>query len=311
MSGGVLAVVVTYHPQGAGLQPLLRALAPQVDGLLVVDNTPGSPDHIEYLLAPLRAVMPHLRLQRSGTNLGIAAAQNIGIRVALDEGFEHVLLSDQDSLPDADMVAALRDCCVQLQAQGVRVACVCPEYFDETTGQVFRFQVEETGHLLYRSVASNPALPAQEIITTISSGTLVSRAALQQVGGMREDFFIDHVDTEWCHRARALGFHNYATARARLVHRLGEAPFRVWYFGWRQHSEYSPARLYYRFRNFVLLCRLPHVPLRWSLRAGWYWLGNAYAHCLFARHRPANARAIALGLWDGLRGRSGAIRRAI
>lgn len=311
MSSRVLAVVVTYHPQAASLQPLLQMLAPQVDHVLVVDNTPGSADGIEFILAPLRAGMPNLRLHRSGSNLGIAAAQNIGIRMALDEEFDYVLFSDQDSQPGAGMVAALRDCCARLQAQGTRVACVCPEYFDATTGQVFRFQVQVPRRLFYRSVRSDPALPAQEIITSISSGTLVPRSALEQVGGMREEFFIDHVDTEWCHRARALGLHNYATASARLVHRLGDSSFRAWYFGWRSHNGYSPLRLYYRFRNFVLLCRLPHVPLRWSLRASWYWLGNAYAQCLFARHRFTSARAIALGLWDGLLGRSGPIRRSI
>lgn len=311
MSGGVFALVVTYHPQASELQSLLQLLAPQVDHVLVVDNTPGTVDGIERLLTPLRGIMPHLRLQRTGRNLGIAAAQNIGIRMALDEGFDYVFFSDQDSLPDAGMVASLRDCCTQLQEQGARVACVCPEYFDETTSQMFRLQVQVPGRLFYRSMRGDPEVLAQEIITTISSGTLVPRAALEQVGGMREDFFIDHVDTEWCLRARALGLHNYATARARLVHRLGDSPFRAWYLGWRSHNGYSPVRLYYRFRNFVLLCRLPHVPLRWSLRAGWYWLGNAYAQCLFARHRAASARAIALGLWDGLRGRSGPIRRAI
>jgi rhamnosyltransferase len=128
---------------------------------------------------------------------------------------------------------------------------------------------------------------------------------------MREDFFIDHVDTEWCHRARALGFRNFGTARTRLAHHLGDALFRVWYFGWQRHSEYSPVRLYYRFRNFILLCRLPHVPLRWAMRASWYWLGNAYAHCLFAERRWANLRAVARGLWDGMRGRSGPLRRPL
>lgn len=224
---------------------------------------------------------------------------------AVDEGFSHVLLSDQDSVPAADMVARLLDACASLQREGVAVGCVCPRYFDETTGQSFRFQVQRPRELFYRSVAADPALPWQEIVTTISSGTLVPVATLQAVGGMREDFFIDHVDTEWCLRARDRGYRNFGVARARLAHRLGDASFPVWYFGWQAYSTYSPVRLYYRFRNFVLLSRLPHVPLRWWLRAAWYWLGNLYAHCLFAPGRLANAKAIARGIVDGIRGRRG------
>ena len=105
MSGEVLAVVVTYHPQAGALQTLLEALATQVDGLLVIDNTPGSAEHVERMLGPLRVGMPHLRLRRNGANLGIAAAQNIGIRKALEEGFDYVLFSDQDSLPDCVIAA--------------------------------------------------------------------------------------------------------------------------------------------------------------------------------------------------------------
>jgi rhamnosyltransferase len=304
----VLAVVVTFRPQADELLPLLQALSPQVEAVLVVDNTPGDDEGIESLLAPLRPMLPNLELRRTGENLGIAAAHNIGISAALAGGYDYILLSDQDSLPSAGMVGALVDCCDGLQARGVRVGCVCPEYFDGVTGQVFRFQVQCPDKFFYRSVAIDPAQPWIEIITTISSGTLIPRGALEAVGPMREDFFIDHVDTEWCHRARALGFRNFGTARARLTHHLGEASFRVWYFGWKKHSEYSPLRLYYRFRNFALLCRLPHVPLRWSIRAGWYWLGNAYAHCLFAQHRLANLRGIVSGLRDGLLGRTGPAR---
>jgi len=93
-----------------------------------------------------------------------------------------------------------------------------------------------------------------------------------------------------------------------LTHRLGETAFRVWYLRWRQLSEYSTTRLYYRFRNFALMAKLPHVPRRWLLRASLFWLGNMYAHTLFAEHRWANTKAIARGLWDGFRGVSGPLR---
>lgn len=310
MSGGVLAVVVAYHPQREALEPLLLALAPQVQALLVVDNTPDRGEAMDQILSPLRERLPNLRLHRMNGNLGIAAAQNVGIRMALEQEFDGVLLSDQDSLPMDDMVAALKNCLQKLEAEGVHVGCVCPEYFDETTRQVFRFQVQKPGQLFYSSAPSDPSLPWQEILTGISSGTLIPRRALLEVGAMREDLFIDHVDIEWCLRARVTGFRNFATSRARLVHRMGDALFQVWCFGWRSHSEYSPLRLYYQFRNFLLLCRLRHVTWRWWIRAGGYWLYDIYAQCLFAPGRLAKARAVVLGLWDGALGRSGRSARS-
>jgi rhamnosyltransferase len=203
------------------------------------------------------------------------------------------------------MVDGLKKCYSTLREKGVNVGAVFPEYYDLTTGQSFNFQAYTPGNFFYKSVPGSQAIPWLEIITAISSGSLIPCNVLKTVGAMREDFFIDDVDTEWCHRARSCGFKLFGTSRARLTHRLGDESFRVWYFGWRAHNKYSGLRLYYRFRNFVLMCCLPHVPLRWSIRAGWYWLGNLYAYCFFAPDRWANAKAIAMGLWDGLRGRSG------
>ncbi len=301
----ILGIIVTYFPTSEGLLPLLQSLDSQVTALLIIDNTSREDDRITQMLGQFGSGGGDLRVLRVGKNIGIGAAQNIGLEVALAEQFDCALLCDQDSIPAAGMVAALCDCRDRLRAQGISVGCVCPEYFDQTTRQAFPFQIKQGGRVFYSTVSGESARPWIEIITTISSGTLIPCNALQQVGLMREEFFIDHVDTEWCHRARARGFRLFGTALTRLEHRLGDAPFSVWYFGWHKHSEYSPTRLYYRFRNFVLLCQLPHVPLRWTIRASWYWAGNLYAHTLFSRSKLANAKAIVHGLWDGILGKSG------
>lgn len=306
---GVIAVVVTFHPEQGCLDSLLLALSAQVDEVIVVDNTPGGADWA----AELRTItaIPNVRVNVLGENRGIAAAQNFGIKIAFSGGFDYVLFSDQDSMPQDGMVEKLVSLACERKAAGVKVGSVSPTYFDRTTQQFFRFQIHPPGSLFYRSVPATDAQPWLEVVTTISSGCLVPCETLNVAGGMREDFFIDDVDTEWCHRARSLGFHHFGTSEARLTHQLGESPFRVWYFGWREHSKYPPARLYYRFRNFVKMARLPHVPFRWSLRACWYWVENAYAYCLFAGHPFRNARAIVLGVWDGLLGRGGALCRRL
>lgn len=305
----ILAGVVTFHPPFGRLRLLIERLLRQVDEVLIVDNTPGGADWSGAGREVRNLVGKGLRVL--GHNTGIAAAQNLAIEHAVNERFDYLLFSDQDSVPEEDMVAGLLGVAMDLAGSGVRVGSVCPAYFDETSGQLFRFQVLPLGKLFYRSVAAAEADPWIEVVTSISSGSLVPCQVLRQVGGMREDFFIDDVDTEWCHRARAQGFRHFGTVRARLSHSLGDAPIRVWYFGWRVHSQYSPVRLYYRFRNYIRMIRLPHVPWNWSLRAGWYWLGNVYVHCVFAKDRLRNGRAIALGVWHGLRGRGGAADRVL
>jgi rhamnosyltransferase len=288
---------------------LLAALSKQVGHVLVVDNTPLNDECVSNLLEEWP---PHARpaeLRRLGDNVGIAAALNVGIEAAIERGFEYVLLSDQDSVPAPDMVRELLRVAKERESTGASVGCVGPTYVDEVTRHTFGFQVQEPGRLFYSVRDGNEADPWVEVITGITSGSLIPCKVFAKVGGMREDYFIDYVDTEWCHRARHAGYRLYGTSLARMAHHLGDDTFPVWYLRWRSFSSYSPLRLYYRFRNFVLLMKCGYVPWRWKVRASWYWFGNLYAYALFSPRRIENLRYIARGLADGIRGRGGRIDR--
>lgn len=94
---------------------------PQVLAVVIVDN--GSLCDLAAWNSQrgLRAV----ELRLLGENRGIAAAQNVGIRWALDRddvGF--VLLMDQDSIPAPDMVAQLQAGYQELAANNRQVAAV-------------------------------------------------------------------------------------------------------------------------------------------------------------------------------------------
>ncbi|MDE1892980.1 MAG: glycosyltransferase family 2 protein [Xanthomonadaceae bacterium] len=301
----ILVSVVAYLPDREMLRSLVNAYAKQGAAVLVVDNSPAEDDRAWSYLEDLCATDSSIRLVRCGKNLGIAAALNLGIEATLREGFDHVLLSDQDSEPEPGMLSCLQEIHAKLSARDIRVGCVAPAYFDVTTGQTFSFQSHVPGRFFYRNVSSERASPWIEILTSITSGTLISRCALLEVGPMCEHLFIDHVDTEWCHRARKVGFKLYGTSLVHLTHHLGDNLLRVWLFGWRNCNEYSSTRLYYRLRNFVLLCKLPYISTRWKFRASFYWMLSVYGHLLFSSSRRENFWMIMRGLRDGLQGRTG------
>ncbi|MCP5479027.1 MAG: glycosyltransferase family 2 protein [Rhodanobacteraceae bacterium] len=304
-AGRVLAVVVTYNAVESTLEALLRSLLGQVETVFVVDNTPPGTSVAEHVVERIAAEHSRLVFRRMHENVGIAAALNVGIRYAIDDSFDAVLLSDQDSLPAGDMVPTLLGVLGELSRSGLRAGAVSPLYLDQVTGQAFGFQVQRPGKLFYSIAGEAEGSPWIEVLSGISSGTLVPVDVFQDVGLMREDYFIDYVDTEWFHRVRYHGFKIFGTSQTALTHQLGDSCFQVWYFGWRPFNGYSPQRLYYRFRNFVALLKEPHTSLRWKLRATWYWLGNAYAYLIFSPRRWHNFRYISSGLWDGLRGHMG------
>jgi rhamnosyltransferase len=302
----VAAVIVTYFPQPEVLGKLLEVLAPQVCSVFLIDNTPESDGRVAELLASLDD--PRIHLHRLGWNQGIASALNVGIRLAIDSEATHILLSDHDSLPSDNMIEGLLRTCQDLANQGIEVGAVSPSFTDQHTGIAFPFQAEVEGKFFYGHLRPDASRPVVEAITLITSGMLVPAGVFPRVGLMREDLFIDHVDIEWCHRARASGYRLYGTSNATMFHRLGDSALRVWYFGWRQESEYSPLRIYYRFRNFMVLCRCADIPWRWKLRNAWYWTGFLYSHVVFGSQRFSSLRMALRGVLDGLRGHLGPYR---
>jgi rhamnosyltransferase len=301
----VMAITVTYHPLAEVFAPLLEKLIAQTSRVIVVDNTPGEPDTLLQTLIADSSNPNCCLIMRMGENVGIARAINVGVECARGLGADFVLLSDQDSLPADDMVENLYRAYLELTNQGLLVGAVGPTFTDLHTGLTYPFQVKLPGHFFYGHKAAAADAPHVEALTLITSGTLIPVSVLQEVGLMREDFFIDQVDIEWCHRARWKGFHLFGTGWAAMSQRMGEAQLRVWYLRWRNESAYSPLRIYYRLRNFVALWKLDFIDWRWKVRSSWYYLGIVFTHVFFGRQRLETLRMAAKGIWHGLLSRMG------
>ena len=102
--GAVTAVVTTYEPDLQTLEAQFVRLAGQIDALLVIDN--GSANAAK--VAQLVSQFSFAQFCGVGENRGLGWAHNEGLRRALAEGADAVLLLDQDSLPSENMVVALR-----------------------------------------------------------------------------------------------------------------------------------------------------------------------------------------------------------
>lgn len=302
----VFAVVVTYLAQVEALTCLLTRLVPQVERVLVVDNSPEDDITVPSLCGELG--IPTIELTRLGSNRGIAKALNVGIEAARSAGATHVLLSDQDSEPACDMVEGLLRAEADLRRHIARIGAIGSSFTSVNSGKLFPFHVRVKGRPLYGRRSASVEEPHVEAITLITSGTLVPMAVFDEVGLMREDFFIDCVDTEWCYRARARGFLLYGTAWATMVHRMGDATLQFWFFGWIKGNVHSPLRIYYQIRNLVRLQFNGYRGVRWRLRIIWSFTAIIYCHVFYGSARRASLRMALRGLCDGLRGRMGEFR---
>jgi rhamnosyltransferase len=288
---GVVAVVVTYQPQLDTLGDMLDALAPQVDAVVIVDNSADAA--VATWLEGHSGSRQEAILLRE--NLGVAAAQNVGIARARERRAKYVVLFDQDSLPAPDMVHHLIEAVQAKQSTGCRVAAAGPRYIDDRQGNPPPFIRIQRLKIL-RQACDKPT-SIVDVDYLISSGCLIPMFTLDAVGLMREDLFIDYVDIEWGLRAENHGFQSYGVCSARMQHSLGDPPIK--FFG-KNIPLHSPLRHYYHFRNAVLLYKEPWVPLNWKLVDGWRLFLKYVFYSLFAKPCRSHFRMMTLGVWHGL-----------
>jgi len=273
--GKLAALITAYHPDDRLLGTVDAALE-FVDEVVVVDNTPGGAD----LLSPLKDRSGVLVLGAS-ENLGLAAALNRGLR-EVSPGIEAVLFLDQDTVLPAELVPRLA---AHLADPSVAVAA--PTAWDAVNNAPYRAFGE-----LGQEVAD------KEIV--ITSGMLVRRSVLAEIGEFREDFFVDYVDLDFCLRVGASGGRLVEDKRLKMPHSIGER---------REHRflgakvlvvHHAAWRQYWMARNGTILIQehLRRNP-KWAVTNTLFLARWFVVTSLFAEQRGAKSVALLRGFRDG------------
>lgn len=256
----VCAIVVTWQPDMDTLLTLLDQLAAQACDVFVIDNGSVNADS-------LAAAIPgrdYVTLLRWRDNRGLAAAMNAGLQLAQNNDYRFVFLFDQDSAVTDGFCAGMLNAWQRAETVSARpVAAMGPRLQDPVSGRRTPFRLFRLLRRSDHQLRAMPDLFRADFL--ISSGCLFSQAALASVGLMKENYFIDNIDLEWCFRARAKGFALFGTDAATLLHAIGEPSSNLLVrAGWM--VQHSPLRSYYSTRNRLHLYRQDYAPLNWKLR---------------------------------------------
>jgi GT2 family glycosyltransferase len=173
--------------------------------VLVVDN--GSRDDS---IARIRGRFPAQRILELPENLGYAGGNNAGMRVALEEGAEGVLLLNNDARVAPDFIVSL------LWGFDIdpRVAAVSsiilrrdnPKLIDVAYSEV-RFDTRSV--VCLRGVNVEPHLgfdTRREVEVAVGCSLLIRADVLKEIGLFDEAYFAYHEDVDWCLRARKAGY---------------------------------------------------------------------------------------------------------
>lgn len=297
------AVIVAFHPDKEFAKRVDR-IASQVARTIIIDNTPGGAG-LEELESANR-----ISVVSMGKNLGMARALNEGFGFARDDGCDWVVTLDQDSTACEQMVSHLHQAVLQ-DGKPESVAMVGPRIIEKgVEGLDPKYLARHARFpwmFVRRSIAHNETIDVTMIIT---SGALTRVSTCQDLGGFREDLFIDYVDTDYCLRVKQHGFRILARGNAELEHELGNKR-RVRRWGIEVFpTSHAAFRLYYIHRNRIKMYRMygkafPHWLVFDVIAAGY----NLFRVAFFESDRRAKLAAAIFGTIDGILGRFGQTER--
>lgn len=279
-----VAVIVLYHPDIVSLEKNIKQLLCQVDQIILVDNSEDTGSNLELLKLGSKASYFHM-----GKNLGVAIAQNYGIKKAIENKASYILIMDQDSSAVLDMVDNLKNGLLLLKEKGYKISAIGPNAINEKTGVAYKPRLKKRVYF--------DGLPIFKISEIISSGSLISVNVFKEVGLMDEKLFIDGVDHEWCWRAAEKGYTCAMMENVALVHMLGEGDRKFLGFPIAITSSF---RVYYQYRNYFYLLRKNYVPLYWKINNGIKYLIKAFYYPLFVKPRKNYFKNICRGISAGI-----------
>ena len=204
----ILIVIVTWNAR-KWVRKCLRSVEKsslQAD-VVVIDN--GSTDGTPALI---RSDFPHVRIIETGENLGFGAANNIGLRLALDEGYQFAYLLNQDAWLEKDTLEKL------VAAHKPEWGVLSPMQMDAHKRRDKRFD-KKCGKFIDAALGGwhNDTLVV-EVPFVMAAHWLVSRRAIETVGGFSPAFKQYGEDDNWVDRLHFHGLRCGVVPAATAVH---------------------------------------------------------------------------------------------
>ncbi|RKY28038.1 MAG: glycosyltransferase family 2 protein [Planctomycetota bacterium] len=232
--------------------------------IILVDN--GSTDDS---IPVLRERFPHVTIIENGRNLGFAAGNNAGLEFARTGGADYMMLLNNDIEVEPDFL----DILVEAVESDPRIGMIGPaiyDFEDRPNNVGWRFN-PRWGYSIRVRFEEAEGREILDVHTISGCAVMIRRAVYEKIGGLDERLFLLVEDVEWGLRCLEAGWRVVTATRAKLWH-LNCATIR----------RFSSGRLYYEYRNSLMVMRRHARFLNWL---------SFLPHLVFRRYLP-DRRAI-------------------
>ncbi len=195
---------------------------------IVVNNNP------KENLSSLKEKFPKITLLESPKNLGFAGGNNLGIKKALKNKADFILILNNDTLLDKNLLVSLLKTAESKKQSGI----IAPKIYFAPDHEFHhdRYQTQERGKVIWYA---GGLIDWQNIIcshrgvdevdhgqydmlseTDFASGCamFVKKEVFNQIGLIAEDYFLYMEDVDFCQRAKEAGFKIFYEPKAKLWH---------------------------------------------------------------------------------------------
>jgi GT2 family glycosyltransferase len=216
--------------------------------IILLDNqsTDGTVDAV-------LAVQPAVQIIELVENRGYAGNNNVGIKIALEQGADWILIANDDTDFAPDCLAKM----VEVGNSDATIGILGPMVYHHDEPNMIQSAGGVLGrnwlgmHLGRNEVDHSQFSEPHPVEWLSGCAILVRRDVIDQIGMLDERFFMYSEEKEWCMRASKAGW--------KLVNVPGA---KVWHKGVQRYYQPKPYVTYYMTRNHLLLLAKHRAPLQ-------------------------------------------------
>lgn len=243
----------------------------------------------EESLQAIHEAYAQVEIIRLSENAGYAGNNNVGIRMALEQGAEWIFVLNNDTVLSPSCLSIMVDA-GEVNSQ---IGMIGPMvyHFDEpdviqSAGGVLS-RDWHSYHLGMNEPDQGQFGSARQVDWLSGCAILVRRALIDRVGALDPDYFLYWEETEWCIRAGRAGW--------KIIH---VPSAKLWHKGVKRNYEPRPYVTYYMTRNYLFTLDKHNAPMLVRVAA----FGNILKTLLSWSVKPRwkNKRDHRDALWRGL-----------
>ena len=210
--------------------------------IIVVDN--GSEDGSVF---EIKKNFPEMKIIENKRNLGFAGGNNIGMKYAVENEADYVLLINNDTTVDKNFLSEL----VEMGESDKKIGAVGSKiYFHSEPNRIWfaggkvNWLKNKGTHLGLDEIDNGQYDKIREVDYLTGCCLLIKREVIEKIGVLAEDYFLYYEDTDFSARVKNAGYKIMYVPKSKIYHKIS-----------RSTKPGSPSYIYYHVRNGLVMAK--------------------------------------------------------